>query len=327
MRPDSRRARAFESRLVWIFGSPRSGSTWLLNLLTHPLVPVEDSTSGVGRLDAPDADAPPALPINEPYAQHHIAPALSAEILAAGRLPMATLPGLRRGAPNYFLSDRFAEAWRPHLRLLVLARLAAQADAIAREYSLPLLPVVIKEPNGSIGADFVMELLPRARMVFLLRDGRDVVDSMLDAQMPGGWLADPGLSDLDHLRERRLEIVMRESRLWLARTQATLRAYEAHAPELRRIVRYEEARTDPGPILADLEAWLRLRRTERGRADALRWNDFDLVPAEAKGAGKPMRAARPGLWRENLGPDEQAAMHDIMGAQLSELGYELYETS
>ncbi len=102
-----------------------------------------------------------------------------------------------------------------------------------------------------------------------------------------------------------------------------MRTYDAVAPSRRRMVRYEQARADTHGVLQDLEEWLGFRRTERGRADALRWNDFDLVPAEAKGSGKPLRAARPGLWRENLDEREQAAMREIMGRQLAALGYEL----
>src|SRR5581483_2283707 len=113
---------------------------------------------------------------------------------------------------NYFLSDRFAEAWRPHLRVLVLARLAAQVDVVTREFGVRGGPVVIKEPNGSVGADFVMSLLPRSRLLFLLRDGRDVVDSMVDAQMPGGWLESPIPGRAAELREHRLALVKREAR-------------------------------------------------------------------------------------------------------------------
>ena len=55
---------------------------------------------------------------------------------------------------------------------------------------------------------------------------------------------------------------------------------------------------------------------------ATRWNDFDAIPAEAKGSGRPLRAAQPGLWRENLSSEEQRTMHEVMGAKLVELGYE-----
>ena len=36
-----------------------------------------------------------------------------------------------------------------------------------------------------------------------------------------------------------------------------------------------------------------------------------------------MRAATPGLWRENLTEEEQSTMHEIMGSKLTELGYDV----
>ena len=48
--------------------------------------------------------------------------------------------------------------------------------------------MVIKEVNGSHGADLVMSLFPRSKMIFLVRDGRDVLDSLLDANKEGGWM-------------------------------------------------------------------------------------------------------------------------------------------
>lgn len=321
-----RRLDALESRLVWIFGSPRSGSTWLLRLLTHPLAPDDEADCGVALLNAPDADRPRAVPINEPYAQHHLAPAVDIETAEDGALPLAALNEFRHASPNYFLSDRFAEAWRPHLRRLVLARLAAQVDAVQRAHGMQAAAVIIKEPNGSIGAEFVMSLLPRARMVFLLRDGRDVVDSMLDAQLPGGWLSSSHPGHGEQAALARLRMVKREAWLWRARTEAVKRAYDQHPAELRRLVRYEQARADTATTLAELESWLGLERTARGRTDALRWNDFDAFPAEVKGSGRPLRVATPGLWRQNLDEDEQAAMREIMGDRLAELGYDVYET-
>jgi Sulfotransferase family len=307
-----------ESRLVWIFGSPRSGSTWLLELLVHPLMLSDESPLGVERRDAPDAGEPHVLPINEPYIPQHLAPALPDELVLNDALPAVTLHALRSGSSNYFLSDRYSEVWRPELRGLVLARLRAQYDRIVARYSLDRPVVAVKEPNGSLGADFTMSLFPRARLVFLLRDGRDVVDSMVDAQTPGGWLAS---KDASLSAQERLALVRREASLWLARTRAVQRAYDAHPAELRCVVRYEDLRAAPASQLAELDRWLGLRRDERTRSSAIRWTDFDAYPPEAKGRGLPLRAARPGLWRENLTPAEQDAMSDLLGAKLAELGY------
>src|SRR5579884_1636828 len=123
---------SLERRLVWIFGSPRSGSTWLLSLLTHPLVPADDAPSGVVRVQARAPGC--AVPLNEPYVPHHLSPALPDEQLFNEALPAATLPELRGPSPNYFLSERFAAAWRPRLRGLVLARIEDQVRRVADEH-------------------------------------------------------------------------------------------------------------------------------------------------------------------------------------------------
>jgi len=63
------------------------------------------------------------------------------------------------------------------LRTLLLERFGAHLRRAGG--SDPLC--VIKEPNGSQGAGFILFRLPCSRLLFLLRDGRDVVDSELDA--------------------------------------------------------------------------------------------------------------------------------------------------
>ena len=118
----------------------------------------------------------------------------------------------------------------------------AQVERAEREHALADPAVVIKEPNGSHGADLIMALLPRARLIFLVRDARDVIDSLMDA-MSGGWLDEPHMGRLD-TPEQRLAFARSEARVWLERTRAVERAFDAHDPELRWKLRYEDLRTD-----------------------------------------------------------------------------------
>jgi hypothetical protein len=293
----------------------------LLQLLVHPLAPDDEAPLGVARRDA--AGPPEAVPINEPYIPQHLTPSLFQPGQAVDdELATVTLNSFRHANPNYFFSDRYEETWRPELRHLLLARIHAQIAPIAETYGLRDPYVIIKEPNGSIGAELIMSLLPRARLMFLLRDGRDVVDSMVDAVSPGSWLEQSFGSGENRFEDHRLAIVRHESVLWRARSEAVQRAYKQHPPQLRQLVRYEDTRANPTEVLAILDKWIGLRRDAKARMNAIRWNDFDAFPAEAKGAGMPLRAARPGLWRENLSGQEQDAMADIMGPKLTELGYE-----
>jgi hypothetical protein len=306
----------FESRLTWIFGSPRTGSTWLMRLLTYPLRPTAERPWG-STMPRQASVRPVAVPINEPYLAHHLTPTLEG-FTQPGAL-ISVLNDMRRGDPGYFFADAFARWWRPEVRRLILVRLHAQAELAAREHSLANPLVVIKEPNGSHGADFLMSILPSSRMIFLLRDGRDVVDSMLDAQSDGGWLA--GLTPVESELQR-LEFVRRRSQLWVIRTMAVQQAYDAHPSPLRFRVRYEDLLGNTLETLRQIVDWLDLVRSDDQLEAAVDALSFESYPRRAKGPGKALRAASPGLWRENMSEPEQRAMSEIMGKPLEALGYE-----
>ena len=312
--------RAFESRLVWIFGSPRTGSTWLLRLLTFPLEPDTGSPCG-SAMRRRSRVRPAAVPIDEPYLPQHFSPILRA--FADPGTPGFLLNPTRADEPSYFFSNQFAALWRPELRGLILRRFRGQVELAEREHSIDDPLVVVKEPNGSHGAEFVMSLLSRSRMIFQLRDGRDVIDSLLHAQMGTGWLVGSPLVDGIEGEAQRLEFVRREARLWVNRTIAVQRAYDAHPPDLRIEIRYEDLRADTMRILRGLVDWLGIQRTDEELEAAVEANRFESIRRRRKGPAKPFRAATPGLWRQNMTEREREVMEETMGEKLVELGYEL----
>jgi hypothetical protein len=201
---------------------------------------------------------------------------------------------------------------------MILARFGAQAERAAREHSMRDPVVVIKEPNGSHGAELIMSLLPRARMIFLMRDGRDVVDSQLDLLLRGRLRGRGGGRN----EERRLELVLRHSRLWVNRMNAVQSAYQAHPAELRFRLRYEDLRRDPSATMRPLVDWLGLERTEPEITAAIEDRSYEAMPEGEKGPGTGRRALAAGSWREHLTEAEQEVMLEVMAAKLSELGYE-----
>jgi hypothetical protein len=239
---------------------------------------------------------------------HHVAP------------EMLRVNDGRADAPDYFFARRYERVWQPLLRELILRRFEAQVTEQANARAIEDPICVLKEPHGSIGADVLMATLPRSRLLFLLRDGRDVVDSELDASGSGSWATDylkgyaPSDDDrLGHLRER--------AHAWLLGTLVTERAFERHPPELRRLVRYEDLLEDGEGQLAALDAWLGLDLGHDRIRAAVRDAEFARLPVEQRGRGKFARAAQPGLWRENLSAEEQAVLEELIGARLRELGY------
>jgi hypothetical protein len=158
-------------------------------------------------------------------------------------------------------------------------------------------------------------------MLFLLRDGRDVVDSLADAMFRDKtWWKDR--ASFVRPPQQRTSFVSQHSNLWVRRTIASQRAFAALPPDQRLLIRYEELLSNTPAELRRIFEWLEL---EVGEADiqaiAARYA-FGAVPKRRRGPGKAVRAATPGLWRQNLTPEEQQAMHEIMGDKLRELGYE-----
>ncbi len=315
-----------ESKLVWIWGSPRTGSTWLLEMLCYPLEAKRDEPLGFSW--PPDWDGTvPALAIDEFQISAHLAPH-HGEIIDVFDVPYpATLNSLFQRRSSYAFSGEFEDVWRPEARRFTLVRLYAVIER-ARKAGLALPPdlplLVIKEVNGSHAANLVMSLFPRSRMILMIRDGRDILDSLIDANSSGGWLTRTGLGrgGFESASER-LEWVRESCRTWAARINVCVDAYERHDPDLRLRVRYEDLLAETPTVLGDVAAWLGLSHDPARIGEIADHHAFEAVPDQKKGPGKRRRAATPGRWRESLTPREQEIAREIMGPRLAELGYEV----
>jgi LPS sulfotransferase NodH len=287
-------------QLAWIMGSSRSGSTWLLRML---------------------ADTDRVAPIDDPHIGHHLGVwrPIPLAWAAASEVPdLTTLTEVKREKPDYFFSDRYRDAWMPALRDLIAARFGAQAADVAAERSIAEPMVVVKEP-GSHAADLLLDLFPRSRLIFLLRDGRDVVDSWVDAYQSGSWAQEEGAFPV--ASHGRIALVRWLASVWLFRTQAVQRAFARHHPFRRVLIRYEDLLADPATELGRVAKVLGLEigADRLGEIGASR--EFDQVSANERGGGKAVRAADPGRWRRNLSAVERGEMLRIIGDKVAELGY------
>jgi hypothetical protein len=286
-----------EDRLAWIFGSSRSGSTWLLRML---------------------AELRGVVPIDDPHLGHHLGvwrPIPLAWAACEDPPELTTLLELKSGEPDYFFSQHYRDSWWEPLRELIAARFEAQA--IGTQRRLPTAPTyVVKEP-GSHAAPLLAELFPESKLIFLLRDGRDVVDSWLDAYQDGAWAIQKGAFPV--APEGRVPLIRWLSEVWAFRCRAVQRAFETRPPESRVLVRYEELREQP---LAGMETICEMLDLDRARLPkVVARHSFDQLPAQARGSKRETRIARPGSWRENLSLDEQEAMHEVLGETLERFGY------
>jgi Sulfotransferase family len=302
-----------------MFGSPRTGSTWLLELLAHPLV--LEARDPLGFRVPAGSDRPlDVVPINESLLPTHLSPRSPGDVRRRPwiRVPTDTFGDLAA----YFFSEQFADVWRPAVRELCLTRFGAHMARAAAAHPMDERAVmVIKEPNGSHAAPLTMSVLARARLIFLYRDGRDVVDSLLAMNAPGGLIA-AWTGRTVETPEERLALVRDESLNWVARMSATEQAFRERPPALRWRVRYEDLVADPGGTLEALARWLGLERDGPAIADAISSHAFGSAGQSATGSAATQRAASPGLWRRNLSEDESTLAREIMGDALHELGYE-----
>lgn len=135
------------ANIVWIFGTGRSGSSWLWRMLVS-------QGDRVGW--------------NEPYAGVMFPP-----------LKAAT--NLKKREETIF-GDSHRQAWNDSLKAMFLRCAASRfPDMGTGEY------LIVKEPNGSAGAPWLTEAIPESRIVVLARDPRDVVASAIDSVRPGAW--------------------------------------------------------------------------------------------------------------------------------------------
>lgn len=290
-----------ENRLAWIFGSSRSGSTWLLKML---------------------ADLEGVVAVDDPHLGHHLGvwrPIPLAWAACEDPPELSTLLELKASEPGYFFAERHREAWSEPLRRLIAARFEAQAgetgvgdpDGAA---------FVVKEP-GSQAAPLLGELFPESKVIFLLRDGRDVVDSWLDAYSDGSWAIPGGAFPVSE--EGRIPLIRWLSAVWAHRSRAVKRAYDSRGEEDRVLIRYEDLR---GETERCLRRVCRLVGIDPERVpEVVEAHRFERQPSAARGRRRFIRHARPGGWRQNLSPAERRALHEALGAALAEFGYEVDE--
>jgi hypothetical protein len=282
-----------EDRLVWIMGSSRSGSTWLLRMLCE----LDD-----------------AVGIDDPHLGHHLGvwrPIPLAWAAGSERPEPKTLLDIKRDKKGYFFSDEYADTWRPLLRDLILGRFAAQAAGRPG-------PVFVKEP-GSQAAGLILSLFPRSRLVFLLRDGRDVVDSWLAAYQDGSWAQEEGAFPL--APEGREAFIRWQASVWAHRTEEVAQAFGRHDPTRRVLVRYENLLEDPVTELVRICGAIGKAPDRARLAKIAERNDFAALPGSAKGERCAVRAARPGGWRDHLSEREQRIMLEELGETLASFGY------
>jgi LPS sulfotransferase NodH len=268
--------------IVWIFGTGRSGSTWLGSMM--------EDLDGYAMW-------------NEPLVGNLF-----------GNFYYFRVGGRKLGRHS-ILGEPYKETWLGPMRDLVLGGAAARfPEATGGGY------LVIKEPNGSIGSPLLMEALPESRMIFLIRDPRDVVASSMDARSEGSWLSERGEDQRRTSKPNKNPNAYARMRAnsYVQQIEKTRQAYEAHGGR-KVMVRYEDLRADTLNTMKRIYSALEMPVDEAELARSVEKNSWENVPEEEKGEGKFHRKAKPGGWREDLTPEQVEIVEGVVGSLMREL--------
>ncbi len=262
--------------VVWIFGTGRSGNTWLSSMM-------EDVGHAVWKEPA----------IGKLFGDFYYGSRMS-----------------QRGNAKFVLGDPQKDVWLGSIRRFVLDGVGGRFPELGEDAY-----VIVKEQPGSIGAPLLMEALPESRMILLVRDPRDVVASWLDGGSEGGWhrsnvakkaLNEEGLQKFENPSAR----VKGLARHYLKNVGSAAEAYDAHkGPKV--LVRYEELRSDTLGTMRRIYSTLGIEVDEGELERVVKKHSWENIPEDQKGEGKFYRKATPGGWREDLTPEQARIAEEV----------------
>lgn len=178
--------------------------------------------------------------------------------------------------------------------------------------------LVVKEPNGSLGAPLLSEALPESRLILLVRDPRDVVASDIEARSSGSWYSKSKEARGDKASVSKGTTAEEAARKYASYMGNAVRAYDNH-PGPRCLVYYEDLVSDTLGVLRRIHSELEMTVDGEEMEKVVRKHSWDNIPEEKKGEGKFYRRGTSGSWREDLTQEQARAVEQITTPLLERL--------
>ena len=304
-----------ERDTVWVFSVARSGSSWLSQDI---LCGVDGARSmdepGIGRLFAPmDWVAERFYALAEKAA--HSQAGLDYETKTKRRDDTGFMPVFER---SFMFGHQENSIWSAQNRAMYLDLIRTTVfQHVLHEWGvIDYRHTIFKMPNDSQGADVIMQALPNAFMILLMRDGRDVMKSRFSP------FASPDLATTTDAALR-LHAIAFYAHLWNFQVDIMQAAFAGHAPARRLLLRYEELRVDPKPQLRVMFDRIGMAIDDDALDALVTRTKLENMPAAEKGPDKPRQTGQIGKYASVFSDAEIALMEAIMGRNLRRFGYAL----
>lgn len=267
-------------RIVFVIGAPRSGTTWV-----HAMLGAHPEICATGE-----------LMLFNMYTTPWIQSWRTQCALGQGG-------GNTVGLPLVWSEDDLRDFLREFLRRAYAPVWAAKPEATV---------LVDKHPGYSGHVEYIEELCPKSRYIHVVRDGRDVVGSILAASQ--GWGRPWAAADVEE-------------------AAATWRAFVREGRKASRFgnrhieVRYEDLLRGAEDVLATMCAFAGVSNDPDLVRNIVEEHGFERMKSKGSGAGgAPLpkgffREGTSGGWRSALSPRSRYLVRQIAGDTLRELGY------
>lgn len=210
-----------------------------------------------------------------------------------------------------FFFRRHQQVWIDGLRDLFFRMVRERFPQSGRQ------SLVVKEVNAPEIYPWLRTLFPLGRLILLVRDPFDILDSYLDLQKPGSWNQSFDVSDAPDTLAR----VRPTAEHIRATMAAAIKTFEDFPLEQRLQLAYEDLLRDPVPILVACGNLVSAKvnpTVARGVAEKHAFENY-----EQTGSLQFRRRGQAGAWKtsENFTPDVLAIANEVLGPLRGRLGY------
>jgi len=151
---------------------------------------------------------------------------------------------------------------------------------------------IVKEVSAFGSADIISQVMKNSKIIILIRDGRDMVDSLLDARSKNGFMTKVGMDPIGKEEAKKKQgfapipsrniFITNQSKGWVIRNENFFKAYQEHPTHLRYMVKYENLLSNTFEELKKLYKFIGIEISDQKLEKIIDKYNFKNIPEEKK---------------------------------------------